>query len=412
MKAVIYNLGCKVNKYECDCLARILEERGWEVSEKLERADVYVINTCAVTAEAERKSRQCVARCRKFNEHAKVAIMGCASQNDFSHFEGMEGVTYITGIADKEKAADMLCESRVAIAPLPTNFDGLTNPKPARTRAFVKVQDGCDNFCSYCLIPYLRGRSRSRATEEIVREIGELAPHTGEIVLTGIDLSSFGKKEGGSLTGLLRALSGVKVRLRLGSLEASVIDEGFLSALKGLKNFCPQFHLSLQSGSSKVLKSMNRHYTGGEYEEKVRLIREFFPRAGITTDLICGFPTEDEEQFRLSLELLERVGFSRVHVFGYSPRKGTAAAKLFKPLPPEVVKERVARAEETARRLAEKYINSLKGERLSVLLEEEKEGYFVGWSGEYVRCYVRSGRQNEEINVVAKQPFKDGVLCE
>ena len=198
----------------------------------------------------------------------------------------------------------------------------------------------------------------------------------------------------------------------MGSLEASVIDEGFLSALKGLKNFCPQFHLSLQSGSSKVLKSMNRHYTGGEYEEKVRLIREFFPRAGITTDLICGFPTEDEEQFRLSLELLERVGFSRVHVFGYSPRKGTAAAKLFKPLPPEVVKERVARAEETARRLAEKYINSLKGERLSVLLEEEKEGYFVGWSGEYVRCYVRSGRQNEEINVAAKQPFKDGVLCE
>ena len=373
---------------------------------------MFVINTCAVTSEAERKSRQCVARCLKYNGDAKVVVMGCASQNDPKFFEKAAGVTFVTGVEGKQFAAEKFGEKLTSILPLPLVFTPPTRPLPQRTRAFVKVQDGCDNFCSYCLIPYLRGRSRSRAVEEIVREIGELAPHTGEIVLTGIDLSSYGKKEGGSLTGLLRALSNVEVRLRLGSLEASVIDEGFLSALKGLKNFCPQFHLSLQSGSSKVLKSMNRHYTGGEYEEKVRLIREFFPRAGITTDLICGFPTEDEEQFRLSLELLERVGFSRVHVFGYSPRKGTAAAKLFKPLPPEVVKERVARAEETARRLAEKYINSLKGERLSVLLEEEKEGYFVGWSGEYVRCYVRSGRQNEEINVAAKQPFKDGVLCE
>ena len=412
MKVVVCNLGCKVNKYECDCLMRAFAEKGHEVSDKLGYADLFVINTCAVTSEAERKSRQCVARCLRYNGDAKVVVMGCASQNDPKFFEKAAGVTFVTGVEGKQFAAEKFGEKLTSILPLPLVFTPPTRPLPQRTRAFVKVQDGCDNFCSYCLIPYLRGRSRSRAVEEIVREIGELAPHTGEIVLTGIDLSSFGKKEGGSLTGLLRALSGVEVRLRLGSLEASVIDEGFLSALKGLKNFCPQFHLSLQSGSSKVLKSMNRHYTGEEYEEKVRLIREFFPRAGITTDLICGFPTEDEEQFRLSLELLERVGFSRVHVFGYSPRKGTAAAKLFKPLPPEVVKERVARAEETARCLAEKYINSLKGERLSVLLEEEKEGYFVGWSGEYVRCYVRSGRQNEEINVAAKQPFKDGVLCE
>ena len=192
MKAVIYNLGCKVNKYECDCLARALEERGWEVSEKLERADMYVINTCAVTAEAERKSRQCVARCRKFNDKASVVIMGCASQNNAEPFEKMQGVTYITGVAGKEKIAEETCPERLNILPLPAVFNGLTRPKPARTRAFVKVQDGCDNFCSYCLIPYLRGRSRSRGLDDCVSECRELAAHTNEIVLTGIDLSSYG----------------------------------------------------------------------------------------------------------------------------------------------------------------------------------------------------------------------------
>lgn len=412
MKAVIYNLGCKVNKYECDCLARILEERGWEVSEKLERADVYVINTCAVTAEAERKSRQCVARCRKFNENAKVAIMGCASQNDFSHFEGMEGVTYITGIADKEKAADMLCESRVEIAPLHTNFDGLTNPKPARTRAFVKVQDGCDNFCSYCLIPYLRGRSRSRAIEECVNECMSLAKDTKEIVLTGIDLSSYGKNTGQSLTGLLLALKDVPCRIRLGSLEVGVVSDEFLLACKGLKNFCPQFHLSLQSGCDKVLKDMNRHYTAEQYAAKAELIRKYFPRAGITTDLICGFPTESDEDFAKSLEFVKRVRFSRIHVFGYSRRTGTAAAKRFKPLPPQVVKARVAEAEKVARELAENFISSLIGQTLSVLFEEEEGEYAAGWSGEYIRCYCKGGIIDGEMDVRATAPFKDGVLCE
>ena len=412
MKAVIYNLGCKVNKYECDCLVRMLEERGWEVSEKLERADVYIINTCAVTSEAERKSRQCVARCRKFNKDAKVVVMGCASQNNPAPFEGMEGVTYVTGVAGKESAAEKIFEKAAEISPLPMIFDGLTDPKPTRTRAFVKVQDGCDNFCSYCLIPYLRGRSRSRAVEECVNECMSLAKDTKEIVLTGIDLSSYGKNTGQSLTGLLLALKDVPCRIRLGSLEVGVVSDEFLLACKGLKNFCPQFHLSLQSGCDKVLKDMNRHYTAEQYAAKAELIRKYFPRAGITTDLICGFPTEDEAEFERSLEFLRRVRFSRVHVFGYSVRTGTAAAKRYKPLDPHIVKARVARAEEAASRLAGEFISSLLGQELSVLFEEEDGEYTVGWSGEYIRCYCKGGGIDEEVQVRAISPFKDGVLCE
>ena len=412
MKAVIYNLGCKVNKYECDCLMHAFAQRGFEVSDKLQPADVYVINTCAVTAEAERKSRQCVARCRKFNPAARIAVTGCASQNCAAPFEKLPGVTYITGVEGKQAAVEKFAEKCVEILPLPAKFGGLTDPAPSRTRAFVKVQDGCDNFCSYCLIPYLRGRSRSREIEDVVRECRALAAQTKELVLTGIDLSSFGKNTGQSLAALLRALADIDCRLRLGSLEVGVISQEFLSACAGLKNFCPQFHLSLQSGSDKVLKAMNRHYTGAEYEEKVRLIRRFFPRAGVTTDLICGFPAEGEEEFEQSLALARRVGFSRMHVFGYSPRKGTAAFKLFKPLPPEQVKARVARAEALAARLAEEYARSLIGQKVGVLFEEEKQGYLCGWSGEYLRCYCRAGGVNEEKQVTVKELFRDGVLCE
>lgn len=412
MKAVVYNLGCKVNKYECDCLAHMLAERGYEVSENLERADIYIINTCAVTGEAERKSRQCVARCRKFNKDAQIIIMGCASQNNPEPFAKLEQVTYVTGIAGKEKAPENLGCKEVKISPLPTIFDGPTHPKPSRTRAYVKVQDGCDRFCSYCLIPYLRGRSRSRPTAECAAECEWLAEHTGEIVLTGIDLSSYGKGMGGSLADLLCSLKDISCRIRLGSLEVGVISEEFLTACKGLKDFCPQFHLSLQSGSDEVLKAMNRHYTCEEYAAKVELIRRYFPRAGITTDLICGFPAEGEEEFERSLEFARRIRFSRMHIFGYSPRAGTVAAKRYKPLAPAVVKGRVARAEKVAAELASDYISSLCNQTLSVLFEEEDGEYAAGWSGEYIRCYCRDGKVNCEMSVRVCSPYKDGVLCE
>ena len=386
MKVVVCNLGCKVNKYECDCLMRAFAEKGHEVSDKLGYADLFVINTCAVTSEAERKSRQCVARCLKYNGDAKVVVMGCASQNDPKFFEKAAGVTFVTGVEGKQFAAEKFGEKLTSILPLPLVFTPPTRPLPQRTRAFVKVQDGCDNFCSYCLIPYLRGRSRSRAVEEIVREIGELAPHTGEIVLTGIDLSSFGKKEGGSLTGLLRALSGVKVRLRLGSLEASVIDEGFLSALKGLKNFCPQFHLSLQSGCTATLRRMRRVYTAEEYALVVEKLRAAYGgAASFTTDVIVGFPGESEAEFAESLAFVRARRFLKVHVFPYSRRAGTPAADFPGQLTEAEKADRVHRMQRAADQVRDDLAQEMVGGEETVLLEQRLSGNLL--TG-YTRLYL------------------------
>lgn len=409
MKIVVFNLGCKVNKYESDSIARSLREKGHEVTEELEKADLYILNTCAVTNEAERKSRQCVTRCLKLNPEAKVIVTGCASQAGATQFENKKGVTFVSGVAGKSRIAEEIEKIGVVVDPLPVVYEEMKTPSVERTRAYVKVQDGCDNFCSYCLIPYLRGRSRSRALEAVVTECEELAKDTGEIVLTGIDLSSYGKNTGSSLTKLIKSLSGVDCRVRLGSLEQGVVDEEFLTATEGLKKFCPQFHLSLQSGSDSVLKKMNRHYTTEQYYRTVELIRKHYPYANITTDLICGFPTETDENFNESVEFIKKVGFGQVHVFGYSARKGTVAAK-YKLLSPEVVAARCEQAGEVAAKLHKSYLESVKGRTLEVLFEEQQDGYIAGYSREYVRVYSKDARAGEIRNVIAKEVFRDGVI--
>ncbi|MDE7336624.1 MAG: tRNA (N(6)-L-threonylcarbamoyladenosine(37)-C(2))-methylthiotransferase MtaB, partial [Clostridia bacterium] len=343
MKISIYNLGCKVNKYECDGMLKSLKDRGYDVTEDLVVADLYILNTCAVTNEAERKSRQCVSRCLRLNPNAKIVVCGCASQHDPEQFIEKENVTFVIGTADKDKLIDKLESKGVLIKPIPTEYEDGFTPEVVRTRAYVKIQDGCDNYCSYCLIPYVRGRSRSRKIESIVKECERLSSICKEIIITGIDISSYGKNIGSSLSELMNRLKDVDCRIRLGSLEVNVIDEDLLNSLKSLKKFCPQFHLSLQSGEDGVLKKMNRHYTTSQYKEKVDLIRNVFPDAAITTDLICGFPTEDEESFNKTLKFMDEVGFAQVHVFGYSQRGGTVAAR-YKTLPPDIVKSRVARA--------------------------------------------------------------------
>lgn len=328
MKISVYNLGCKVNQYESDSLIRELSIRGFEVTDELEYADYYVLNTCAVTNEAERKSRQAVGRCLNFNPNARIIVCGCASENDKNQFLSKNNVTYVSGVAGKYLIPDILdVDGESEVRELPKEYEDMYSPLSMRTRSYVKVQDGCNNFCSYCLIPYLRGRSRSRRIESVVAECERVAS-SGEIVLTGINLSAYGLDVASSLTELIGSLGNIDARIRLGSLEVNVIDEEFLSALKGLKHFCPQFHLSLQSGSDSVLKKMNRHYTTDEFYEKVRLIRETFEDAAITTDVICGFPTESEEEFRESLAFAEKVGFADMHVFAYSSRKGTKASRL------------------------------------------------------------------------------------
>lgn len=411
MKAVVYNLGCKVNKYECDCLIGKLRAKGYDVSEKLERADIYIINTCAVTAEAERKSRQCVGRCLKLNGDARVIVTGCASQDDAAPFASSPRVSYVCGTAGKADIADKLDAIGVDVIDLPLEYEELGNPETDRTRMSVKIQDGCDNYCSYCLIPYLRGRSRSRSEDAIVAECMSLSRKTCEIVLTGIDISSYGKNTGSSLAALLTKLKDVDCRIRLGSLEASVITHELLEACKALPRFCPQFHLSLQSGCDSVLKRMNRHYTANEYADKVRLIRSYFPCAAITTDLICGFPAESEEDFEQSIAFIDAIGFSHVHVFGYSPRKGTAAAKL-KPLHGNVIKDRCMRAQSIAKACSDRYLESLKGKVLEVLTESVEGEYTCGFSREYVRCYISGAPQGSIVKAKATELFGEGLLCE
>lgn len=410
MKIVVFNLGCKVNKYESDSITHALRDKGHTVSGELEKADIYILNTCAVTNEAERKSRQCVTRCLKLNPDAKVIVTGCASQANAKQFEGKKGVTFVSGVAGKQKIAEELEKAGVSVDPLPSIYEDMETPSVERTRVYVKVQDGCDNFCSYCLIPYLRGRSRSRSEDSVIAECRELAKDTGEIVLTGIDLSSYGKNTGTDLATLIGRLADVDCRIRLGSLEQGVIDERLLDATKSLKKFCPQFHLSLQSGTDSVLKKMNRHYTSAQYAEKTALIRKYYPDANITTDLICGFPTETDEDFEITKTFIKETGFGQVHVFGYSARKGTVAAK-YRLLDPEVVAKRCEEAQTIAAELHKKYLENTIGKTLEVLFEEEHDGYIAGYSREYVRVYAKGVNQSEIKRVIPEKLFKDGVYA-
>lgn len=409
MKVSVLTLGCKVNKYESDALIFELKSRGIDATDNLEEADAYIINTCAVTNEAERKSRQMIERARKFNPNAEIYVMGCASQNRPVQFED-RNVKMIIGTAGKKKIVDELSHSGTHLFELPTAYEDDLFSAQSLTRAFIKIQDGCDHFCSYCIIPYLRGRSRSRSLESIVSEVEKLPDDVKEVVLVGIDVSDFkidGKK---GLGKLLQTLDKYGKRLRLSSMEDSLIDEEFLKVLSTLKNFCPHFHLSLQSGCDNVLKKMNRHYTTDEFAGSVALIRKYFPLAGITTDIIVGFPTETEEDFEETLKFVERVKFSQLHIFPYSKRDGTAASKLYKDLSGKVKNERVKRLEELGDRLKTEFLRENKTGK--VLIEAKNGDYFDGYTENYIKCYVSGDlKVGEIVDVQIEKPFKDGVLA-
>ena len=308
MKVCVYTLGCKVNQYDSDSIiARLLKK--YDVTDKMEKADVYVINTCAVTAEAERKSRQIMQRAKSLNPDAKILVIGCASQNNPKQFWD-KGADFVSGTANKIAICDFenLSGFKNSIGcdegcfPTAEVFEESGVAASFKTRHFIKVQDGCDNFCNYCLVPYLRGKPRSRSLENILNEVAEVSKAAKEIVLTGINLSAYGKDINLDLSSLLDALKPYDIRVRLGSLEVNVVDDRLLQAAKNLRGFCDHFHLSLQSGSDKVLKEMNRHYTSSEYLSAVEKIRSYFPDAAITTDLIVAYPTETEQDFFDSLE--------------------------------------------------------------------------------------------------------------
>ena len=408
MKAVVFTLGCKVNSCESASLVNGLQSIGYETSDELSYADLYIINTCAVTAEAEKKSRQAIARARKFNPDCKIIVTGCASEKAPKDFLAKNNVTLVTGAKSKDKILSMLSESGERLEEKDEYYEEYLPAKTDRERAFIKVQDGCDNFCSYCIIPYLRGRSRSRKAENVVKEIEYLAPC--ESVITGINLSAYDKK-GNGLKGLIGELTNVDCRIRLGSLEVNVITPEFLQSLKKLKDFAPHFHLSLQSGSNAVLKSMNRRYTREEFLEKCKLIREYFPTAAITTDIIVGYSTESEKDFEDSVDLAEKAEFADIHCFPYSVRSGTVGAKL-KELPAEVKNERMKRLTEVKNKLKSAFIERNIGIIGEFIPEEKEDEYSVGYTGNYIRCYVKGDAPKGKYKVKLIRPFKDGALAE
>lgn len=410
MKAVAFSLGCKVNKYESDSILEDLRKQGYEISDKLEKADVYVINTCAVTNEAEKKSRQLIARCKKFNPKAKIYVCGCASQKNFKQFED-KGVQLIKGVAGKSRIVSQLKNSGNNIEGISDKYEEMSFSHQSRTRAYIKIQDGCNNFCTYCIIPYLRGRSRSRDLNQIIDEVKSLDENVKEVVVVGINVSDYkidGKK---ALIEVLEKLDKFGKRIRLGSLEDCIIDEEFLIRLSKLKNFCPHFHMSLQSGSSSVLKRMNRHYSAEEFYKSIQLIRKYFKNAGITTDVIVGFPDESEEEFNETVEFVKKVGFASLHIFQYSHRSGTVASKMMTDLNPEIKKKRAIILEEVNKELKHTFI--AKNDTLNILIEEKEGEYYIGHSKNFIKCYVndKNLKIGDILDVKIFKPYLDGVIA-
>lgn len=409
-KVVIITLGCKQNKYESDCMARLLENAGYEVSEELGLADIYIVNTCAVTAEAEKKSRQYIAKFNKLNPNSKIIVCGCASENNIEQFKSKANVYSIFGTEGKEKILDILGEPTFDKYDISTEYCSTSTPKKTTTREYIKIQDGCNNFCTYCIIPYLRGRTRSRDIEEILTEARLIAARSKEIVLTGIDISSY-KIDGKLALGtLMERLKNINALIRLGSLEVGVITRELMEILASMPNFAPHFHLSLQSGDNDILKKMNRKYTAEEFYEKVCLIREFFPKANITTDVIVGFAGETEEQFENTRKFIEKVGFSFVHIFPYSRRVGTVAYK-FDDLPMPIKKDRVDRLEKVNMYNRIQYLSMFVG-KVSKMLVEEKKEYFEGFSPEYIRCYADNDNliSGKEYEIKFVDYYRDGMI--
>ncbi len=402
MKAVVFTLGCKVNETESGSILAGLEAAGWDVSDALEPADVYVLNTCAVTAEAEKKSRQLVARARRFNPDAKVYVCGCASQNSPASFEE-RNVTYVCGTENKENKVLTRIAEDFGMACCSGLF-----PKQTRTRAFIKIQDGCNSFCSYCRIPYLRGRTWSRSIEDIKREIAVCT--SPEIVLNGINLTAY-NYEGNTLTDLILSLQDVPARIRLGSLENGIISEDFLKACTTLKDFAPQFHLSLQSGSTAVLKAMNRHYTREQYLERCEMVYRYFPEGSITTDIIAGFPTETDEDFAQSLSIIDEAGFARVHAFEYSQRAGTVSARM-KDLPHAVKNARIQQLLMKGREAERKFVSSFAGKTLDFIAEDRQGQYYTGYTGNYIKIYAAGDFvPGQKYKVEIERAYEDGAIA-
>ena len=406
MKIAFYTLGCKVNQYETQALEQLVTQRGHSLVPFEEAADAYVINTCTVTAVSDKKSRQVIRRARKAAPDAVIAVCGCYPQTHPDDVEKL-GVDLIAGTGDRTGFVDLLereWSDRQPITALDDAFSRRTfEPLPAgglegRTRAMLKMEDGCVNFCSYCIIPYARGRVRSLPLDDCVRQARELeAAGYREIVLTGIEISSWGQDLEGKPE-LIEAIEAIcqglspDTRVRLGSLEPRTITPDFCRRAAALPNLCPHFHLSMQSGCDTVLARMNRKYDSNRYYESAKFLHEVYDRPAVTTDLIVGFPGETEEEFQQTLDFIQKCAFSAMHIFPYSKRPGTPAAKLPGQVLNAVKEERAHRAAQIARTMQDAYLDRWVGETVPVLFEEERDGLWRGHTTRYCEVTVQSAQ--------------------
>lgn len=433
-KAALHNLGCKVNAYETEAMQELLEKNGYEIVPFHDLADVYVINTCSVTNMADRKSRQMIHRARKQNPDAVIVAAGCYVQAQADMGELDENIDIVIGNNKKKDLIRLLEEyfkedipeqmQEVIDINHTFEYESLHLSRTAEhTRAYLKVQDGCNQFCTYCIIPYARGRVRSRKKEDVVEEVRTLAEHGyQEVVLTGIHLSSYGlewKDENGKQTegllDLIRAVHGVEgiKRIRLGSLEPRIVTEEFAKELACLPKICPHFHLSLQSGCDATLKRMNRRYTSGEYAEKCELLRKYFPNPALTTDVIVGFPGETEEEFKESYDFVDSIDFYETHIFKYSRREGTKAAVMPDQVDEQIKAKRSAQLIELGEKKRAAYEQSFQGKEVEVLVEENLElnGKEVqtGHTKEYMKIALETN-ENLKNSIVKVQIGKDSQI--
>ena len=406
-----YTLGCKVNQYETNAMEQQFIKNGYKVVDHHDFADIYVVNTCTVTNIAERKSRQMLRRVKDINKDAILVVCGCYAQVAKEELEKIPEIDIILGINEKNNIVEIVEDyikkqvSKEEIVSDVSNqnefldFGDVTYTE--KNRAVVKVQDGCNMFCTYCIIPYARGRIRSRKIESVVSEISKIAKlGIKEVVITGIHVASYGKdfEENIGLIDLLEAINKIDgiERIRLSSIEPNIIDEEFVKRLSKLEKICPHFHLSLQSGCDETLKRMNRKYTTKKYKEAVDLLRSYFPDVNFTTDVIVGFPGETEEEFNTTYKFLEEIKFYRMHVFKYSKRRGTVAEKMPNQIDGNIKEERSNKLIELSNKNENEYNESYIGKEVNVLFEEYENGYFRGYTTNYMMVNVPGKKEDEE----------------
>ena len=425
-KAAFYTLGCKVNQYETEAMAEMFKSSGYEITDFENYADVYVINTCTVTNMSDRKSRQIIRRAKKTNPDAIVAVTGCYAQTSPEDVKKIDGVNIVVGTKDRKNIVELTeaasadnCIDTVSDIMHTHDFEDLSiKTYQNRTRAYIKIQDGCNQFCSYCIIPYARGPVRSRPEHEVIAEIQKLADDGfSEIILTGIHVASYGKDlESCDLASLIckaDKTDGIK-RIRLSSIEPMTLNDDFIERIKPCSKLCHHFHLSLQSGCDETLKRMNRKYTCAEYENIVNGLRKNFADAAITTDIMVGFPGETEDEFLKTSEFVQRIGFADAHIFQYSQRKGTPAAKRPDQVAPEIKEKRSKIIAEITQKSRDEFRNQFIGCELEVLFEQpyhKDNEYFEGKTSNYLTVIVPTSENlSGQIRNVTLLEMKDDVI--